>query len=262
MKSDKQASSPEPSQEFFLHPETIYERKDLEPREVFAVEEFYASLKYGQFLWQAGAPAAEDPELEEAIARAVDDLESDRNPQPEILPAAGAVLSSIRMMQSPGRAAVPEVLRNVVRRSLETQKQAPPSLVVRVLGDTLEVLKSSFQNVALQNSEALAVRSSATTAPRERTDKYELRQVVSVDLTIFYEILRENGNEVMLRIHLEPEPPHCRVNLLQNGRKVTSLNYVRGTGGITFQRLAAGSYKIEIKGDDWDFATGVEIEAE
>lgn len=243
--------------DLFANPEALYDRPELEPAQVFAVEEFFASLKYGHL--QSLIIPEQD---EEEIALAAEALQNGKPVAGDFLSAAGNTLGSLRLMETRGRAPVPAVLRSVVERSLEAPTRETPSLVVRIMNETLEVVKSSFQNVSLQNSEALAVRSSAApaTSPRERTDKFELRQVVSVDLTIFYEILRENGNEVMLRVHLEPEPPHCRVNLLQNGRIVTSSNYVRGENGITFQRLSPGSYRIEIKGDDWDFATAVEIE--
>ncbi len=244
--------------DLILNPESLYSTPGLEPEKILAVEEFFALIKY------AGLNSLSATSLaDEEVALGVDQMLAGKA-EATLSHSSAAVYSDLHAMEKGGRAKLPLALRNVVATTLAgpVEKTAAPALLVRMMQDTIQVIKSSFQNVSLQNSEALAVRSSAATAPRERTDKFELRQVVSVDLTIFYEILRENGNAVLLRVHLEPEPAFCRVNLLQNNRIVTSLNYVRGENGITFQRLSPGSYRIEIKGDDWDFATGIVIDAQ
>ena len=251
--------NPDSKMKYYSNPEEMYDQADA--REIFPVEEFFARLKYADFQALMASPAESE---EQTAVQAEQILAGNMADNPDALAPIMSVLSGIRMMETEGRSSVPEALRTVVQRTLEVPEQREaPALLVRILKDTMEVVKSSFQNVSLQNAEGLPVRSSAlATSPRERTDRFELRQVVSVDLTIFYEILRENGSEIMLRVHLEPEPAHCRVNLLQNDRIVTSLTYVRGTGGITFQRLSPGNYRIEIKGDDWDFATSIAVEGE
>ncbi len=243
--------------DFLRNPGSIYEAPDkLSPearRELFELEEALAATLLFEPL------QGTQPGDEERIASLVDGLLNSTSGD-ESLSAedralvARAYLDARTMRDASTQAeAVPEVLKMVLERSLSAPEparakgeDAVPAIVLQIR-DGLQVIKSAFQGLQLQNEAIVATRS-AVAAPEARRSHVELRQQVD-GRELEYQILSESDTAITLvvRVLNGGSLNKIRVVLRQAGRMLDSRS-PDASGQVSFEHLAAGSYELEFTG--------------
>ncbi len=171
-----------------------------------------------------------------------------------LLPDMLEVMAARRIMDNPGLPAValPRVLRDVVSRGFEEGDDAPvPSVILGLAAQGIEVIKSTMRGIALQPQAFTYTRSAPTPGVLEKQSRIELHQVFedAPDIQLEYQIMRESASELMLGIRFKGmRRGTYSVSLLRDKRVIASHNLSDSHNIVSFGRLAAGSYMIEIKG--------------
>lgn len=203
-----------------------------------AVEELLAALAF----------TARPPKTnEELLAVAVEALQSGRMLPAGVEPAdAIEALAAVKAMDRAidGSKPVPEVLRSVMERTLQSNKKAP-SLVVSLSRRGLNLVKSTLAGLELQPQVAVAVRStSAPVRPR-----LEMRQVTAGGLDLEYQVMQEADDEMLLVLRFRSMPDGIfRVDLREDERLVDSQTVKRGSNSVSFSRITEGGYQVDITG--------------
>lgn len=124
------------------------------------------------------------------------------------------------------------------------------NLIVVLSEKGIRLVGSLLKTLSIQESSQLplAFRSAQTDAPDDVTNSVIFQETTAEDQKFYYQIVKENKNEVYLSVKAEAEPIFQQVNLRRDGRFILT-GKINHDGSASFSGLAPGNYTIEFIGN-------------
>jgi hypothetical protein len=145
---------------------------------------------------------------------------------------------------------LPEFLKNYTNENL-TLPEKKDHLLVRISAKGIQVIHSLLDSLRIAETVNLlpSLRSSVDTIPSDHSSVI-FEETVSEDQTFYYQLIKENSDDVYLSVKAESGHPGSfkQVNLRKDGRFILS-SMVSPDGIASFSGLKAGNYTIEFQGD-------------
>ena len=226
---------------FLNDPESFYNSiESLSSKEIESMmnfEEMLVELKF------SGLQAHD----ENRISILVDQLRAGKKNDADVsdLSSALEILSAYKKMEQGSKRPVPDALMAVIERTLGHKKHPAPSLVVKLVEDGIRVIKSTMQGVTFIPQPVPSMRSAAVV--QKNTAPLTFRQEFSGN-TIEYSILKESSDDMMLTMNFPDKMGRYNVQLKSGSRIVDAVKLSEQEKSVTFRKLDAGYYDIEISG--------------
>ena len=246
------------SRSFLENPTEVYESPEKlsvdDKTELFEIEEALAQMLY---LKEAGQLPSNSAQAEADLAMFVDELGNTgmlAEDNTSRLVEIQSVLAAKRLMENENipSVPVPETLMKVLRTPEKAGKAetSVPSIILRLTKESMEAVTSTLQGIT-QIPQVFEFTRSASAEVLEKNPRIELEQKLNgADyLNIGYQIVRESSTQLMLVVRYKEElDSQVRVTLSQDGRIVDSKFLSPETKTVSFSRLPAGFYELEMKG--------------
>ncbi|MCU0823035.1 MAG: hypothetical protein MUF77_00145 [Leptospira sp.] len=155
--------------------------------------------------------------------------------------------AEITLQQNP--LPLPVYLREYTKNNLSLPEKND-NLIVVLSEKGIRLVGSLLKTLSIQESSQLplAFRSAQTDAPDDVTNSVIFQETTAEDQKFYYQIVKENKNEVYLSVKAEAEPIFQQVNLRRDGRFILT-GKINHDGSASFSGLAPGNYTIEFIGN-------------
>ncbi len=144
---------------------------------------------------------------------------------------------------------LPVYLREYTKNNLSLPEKND-NLIVVLSEKGIRLVGSLLKTLSIQENSQLplAFRSAQTDAPDDVTNSVIFQETTAEDQKFYYQIVKENKNEVYLSVKAEAEPIFQQVNLRRDGRFILT-GKINHDGSASFSGLAPGNYTIEFIGN-------------
>lgn len=155
--------------------------------------------------------------------------------------------AEITLQQNP--LPLPVYLREYTKNNLSLPEKND-NLIVVLSEKGIRLVGSLLKTLSIQENSQLplAFRSAQTDAPDDVTNSVIFQETTAEDQKFYYQIVKENKNEVYLSVKAEAEPIFQQVNLRRDGRFILT-GKINHDGSASFSGLAPGNYTIEFIGN-------------
>lgn len=143
---------------------------------------------------------------------------------------------------------LPEFLKEYTRKNLILPEKKD-SLIVRLTQSGIRVIDSLVESLQIRESFEFApsMRSASAEVRSGDANSVIFEETTSENQKFYYQIVKENQEEVYLSVKAEGTPAFQQVNLRREGRFILS-SKINLEGSASFSGLIPGSYTIEFVG--------------